>query len=616
MGNGFRRIFRRVDVTSREWALFATRWAVPLGLALFIVESVLAHTLSAQVGGLVAAVALLAIISNLVVLALLLNNQWLVVLNGVMVGIDAILAVAAVAVSNITVGWVGLIPVAVAGFYFGWIPGLLVGVLVALSIIAAQFMNLQFTTRNIPSLVLVLIAIPAVGPVAYFLGSDKSEATELREQMKSRGKRTEQITRMATEYMRVIYEMTEVLSASKLDPKRVLQAAVQFSVEALQRVGTPPPSFSAILLFSNAGDNVGKVLKVVRASETIHPRDLRLSIPASSGIIAETLEKQAPTLSHAPDTDPELRLFETFGRCKTVLCTPLGSGNEVYGVMLIGNGEPDAFREMHVELMRAVANQAAASLNNARLYGSLLEQRDRMVEVEKNTRAQLASELHDGPTQGVAAITMQLNVARKLVDKKPESAVDALYKLEDLARRTSKEMRHMLFELRPMALEQGLGAGLEQLAIKMKDTYEQNVVISVDPAADRSLDSQTAQTLFSIASETVNNARKHAKAASINVKVITQDKMLVMEVWDNGVGFDVERALAAARTREGHMGLVNLQERARLAEGSLDLWSETGNGSRTTVTIPLEILELKRQEESEREQGKRDEAVPMSRASD
>jgi len=604
MENVFQKIFKPVEVTSRQWALFGARWAVPLGLTLFIAESLIAGRLSAQIGGLVAAVALLAIVSNLALLALLLNNQWFAVLNGVVVGIDAILAVAAVAVSNISVGWVGLIPVAVAGFYFGWLPGLIVGVVVALAMIAAQFLNLQLGTRNIPALALVLIAVPAVGPVAYFLGSDKTEVFELRDKLKSRGQRTEQITRMATEYMRVIYEMTEVLSSSKLDPKRVLQAAVQFSVEAMERVGTRPPIYSAIMLFAGAGDGTGNVLKMARASDTVHPRDLKLAVTGADGSIGDTLRKQAPTLNHAPESDSELKQFETFRKCLTVLCTPLGSGNEVYGVMLVGSGEPDAFREMHVELIRAVANQAASSLNNARLYGSLVEQRDRLVEVEKNTRAQLASELHDGPTQGIAAITMRLNVARKLVEKRPEGAVEELYKLEDIARRTSKEMRHMLFELRPMALEQGLGPGLEQLAIKMKDTYEQNVVIQVNPEANRLLDSQTAQTLFSVAQETVNNARKHAQAEAINIRVAIEGNALVMEVSDNGVGYDVEAALAASRTREGHMGMVNLQERARLVEGALDLWSEPGKGSRTTLAIPLEVLQLKRQEESQREEDK------------
>lgn len=161
----------------------------------------------------------------------------------------------------------------------------------------------------------------------------------------------------------------------------------------------------------------------------------------------------------------------------------------------------------------------------------------------------------------------------------------------------------MLFELRPMALDQGLFAGLEQLAIKMQETYEQKVVIEMAPGTDQLLDRQATQILFSIATETVNNARKHAKASQITVQLAPRDDMLIFEVSDNGAGFDVEAALAAARSREGHLGLINLQERARVVEASLDLWSQPGQGSRTTVAMPLEVLKHRKEVEAEGGEG-------------
>jgi signal transduction histidine kinase len=355
-----------------------------------------------------------------------------------------------------------------------------------------------------------------------------------------------------------------------------------------------------ILLYARNETGTSNVLKVASSSDNLRPGDYQVAVPGLEGSIEEALRVQEPVLNHAPDADPELSRFESLRKCGTVLVLSLAAGNEMYGVMIIASNERDAFREMHVEMMRAVANQAAASLNNARLYGSLIDQRDRLVEIEKTTRSQLASDLHDGPTQGVAAITMRLNYIRKLIEKKPETAVDELYKIEDLARKTTKEIRHMLFELRPMALEQGLQEGLVQLAAKMQETYEQKVSLAFDTEADRLLDKRTVQTLFSIAAETVNNARKHAKADTILIQVGLRGDALTMEITDNGVGYDVEAALAAARGREGHLGLLNLQERALLVEGNLDLWSEQGKGSRTTVTIPLEVLRTRQAEEVER----------------
>jgi signal transduction histidine kinase len=591
---------KSTPATTREWALFGLRWATPLGLVLFILNSLGTNRLTTQEMGLIAVVAFLATISNLGILLLILSERWMRILIPLSIGVDIILAIAAVAVSSPTVGWVGMVPAVVAGFYFGWMPGLGAGTAVAIGMMVVQFVPQLPHRADIPSLIFAVLVVPACGPLAYFLASDKSEIDDLRDQVKVRGKRSEQITRMATEYMRVVYEMTEVLSASKLDPKRVLLSAVTFSVDALKRVGTAEPVYSAVLLFASGDDGLGHMLKIARASENVKGHDLKASVPGATGTIATTLNLQRPSLNHAPDADPELSTFESFRKCGTVVCVPLGSGHEVYGVMLVGTKDKDAFREMHVELIRAVANQAAASLNNARLYGSLVEQRDRLVEIEKAARAQLASELHDGITQDVASLAMRLNLIRKLLEKKPENALEELYKSEDLARRATKQIRHLLFELRPMALDQGLAAGLEQLGNKTLETYEQKVEIQVDPKADRMLDSQTTQTLFSIAQETVNNARKHAKADVIHVRVAVEDNTLIMEIYDQGLGFDVEAALVAAGKREGHLGLINLQERARLVEGTLEIWSEPGKGSRTTVAIPLDVLRARKTEEADR----------------
>ena len=586
--------------SAREWALFGLRWANPLGIGLYALSALQSSGLSSSESSTLTVVAIISILSNLVILLLLLSDRWPKVMLPFSIGLDMVLAIVTVAITDLSLSWVGIAPAVIAGLYYGWQPGAVAGGVVSLGILAVEFMSTSGRRVDLVFLAFSLLVIPAAGIAAFFLGNDYSEVTSLRDQLKQRGRRAEQITRMASEYMRVVYEMTEVLSASKLDPKRVLSSAVEFAVDALKRVGMEDPLYCAVLLFADSEDGLGSMLRIARSNEHIKQSDLRVGVPGIAGTIGTTLNLRRPGLNHAPAADPELREFECFGGCNTVLVAPVGSGHEAYGVMMVASKEKDAFREPHVELIRAVANQAAASLNNARLYGSMVEQRDRLVEVEKAARAQLASELHDGPTQGVAAITMRLNYIRKLIEKKPEMAVEELFKIEDLARRTTKEIRHMLFELRPMALDQGLAAGLEQLANKMMETYEQKVEVHIDHRADRVLDSQTTQTLFSIAQETVNNARKHAQSPVIQVNVNLMPDAVVMEISDQGLGYDVDAALAAASKREGHLGLLNLQERARLAEATLELWSQPGEGSRTTVAIPLDVLRARRVEEDER----------------
>jgi signal transduction histidine kinase len=112
-----------------------------------------------------------------------------------------------------------------------------------------------------------------------------------------------------------------------------------------------------------------------------------------------------------------------------------------------------------------------------------------MMEVHEEARKKLARDLHDGPTQSVAAMAMRINLTRRMFDKNEKMAKDELGKIEELAHRTTKEIRHMLFTLRPLILEsQGLKAALQSMAEKMRETFSQNVVIDINEIPDLSPD--------------------------------------------------------------------------------------------------------------------------------
>jgi signal transduction histidine kinase len=202
----------------------------------------------------------------------------------------------------------------------------------------------------------------------------------------------------------------------------------------------------------------------------------------------------------------------------------------------------------------------------------------------------LARDLHDGPTQSVAAIAMRINYTRRLVEKDQKGASEELVKIEDLARRTTKEIRHMLFTLRPLVLEsQGLVAALRAMAEKMKETFDQNVLVEADESVIEQLEIGKQTVIFYICEEAANNARKHAQAAHIWVRLqlVSEEKELaVLEIQDDGVGFDVE-SVNKSYERRGSLGMVNLQERSELVSGLLHIESKPGQGTRVQVFIPL-----------------------------
>jgi signal transduction histidine kinase len=175
-----------------------------------------------------------------------------------------------------------------------------------------------------------------------------------------------------------------------------------------------------------------------------------------------------------------------------------------------------------------------------------------------------------------------------MMAKNTEGAAGELVKIEELAHRTTKEIRHMLFTLRPLVLEsQGLEAALKAMADKMRETFSQEVTVNVDDRVASQMEMGKQGVVFYIVEEAANNARKHANATTITVTLrLFEPNVGLLEIADNGVGFDVQ-AVNKAYDKRGSLGMVNLRERAELVNGLLHIDSAPGKGTRVQVYIPL-----------------------------
>jgi signal transduction histidine kinase len=273
-------------------------------------------------------------------------------------------------------------------------------------------------------------------------------------------------------------------------------------------------------------------------------------------------------------------------RCRSVLCVPLRAGLELYGVALFASPEADAYGDAYMELMTAFCNQASIALQNAELYQNLQVERKRVLFSDEELRRQLARELHDGPTQSVSSIAMRLDFVRTLLDSNPAQARRELDKLERLAGQAVKEVRTMLFSMRPMILEtQGLTAALEQYADRVRQTDYIDVVVDADKLAERPAPLVEGATFF-ILEEAISNAKKHAKPQHVRVILESNDGELFAEVRDDGQGFDVVEVESSYDQRTS-LGLINMRERARLINGLLTIESKPMEGTTVTLTAPM-----------------------------
>jgi signal transduction histidine kinase len=425
-----------------------------------------------------------------------------------------------------------------------------------------------------------------IGSLVRRRGEKRSQAARKSRLATKRRREFERIKLSERQRLRTVYELIATLTAT-LNYQRVLETALDLSMSALRGPhGSADQLVSAVLLFSDNENHEPKLY--VGSARGFSRADMSLTLPGMRGLIGETIEEGVPKLSVNVAKDPELGQVFALQSCKAVYCIPLRTGLDTYGVMVYSHPSRDYFSEEHREVLDIIANQAMIAIQNARLYDDLEEEKERMMETQEEARRKLARDLHDGPTQSVAAIAMRVNFARRLMERDSEAASDELYKIEDLARRTTKEIRHMLFTLRPLVLEsQGLQAALESMAEKMRETYGQSVLIDTDPEIVANLEISKQSVIFYIAEEAVNNARKHAEADHIWVSLKpVQDDLALLEIEDNGVGFDVG-AVDASYEHRGSLGMINLRERTELVNGVFHIESTKGEGTRIHVLIPL-----------------------------
>ncbi|HID61674.1 MAG TPA: GAF domain-containing sensor histidine kinase [Anaerolineae bacterium] len=391
----------------------------------------------------------------------------------------------------------------------------------------------------------------------------------------------------ARDRARAIYEMTSTFSTT-LNYHHVLDTMLDISMGLGGATQEGARSVGIVLLYQQEGE---VSCLGVEAARNLSGRDKHCKLTGTTGVIEQALSSAEPVIVERVRSDPELRQFSALHKCRSVICIPLRAGFEIYGVVILGSPRAGAYTPEHMEFLTAFCNQTVVALQNAQLYHSLREEKEKIIDAEGEARKKLARDLHDGPTQSVAAIAMRLNYTRLLLEREPERVKEELEKIEALARRTTKEIRTMLFTLRPVILEtQGLVVALEQYLKQLEEEAGLAVHLEAPELGDR-LNTEIEGVIFSIIEEAVNNAKKYAGARNIWVRLGFENNLFVATVEDDGRGFDVAEVLDSYDQR-GSLGLINMRERAELVEGTWTIESAIGQGTKVTLIVPLPEEEI------------------------
>jgi PAS domain S-box-containing protein len=267
-----------------------------------------------------------------------------------------------------------------------------------------------------------------------------------------------------------------------------------------------------------------------------------------------------------------------------LLAVPLVVGNKDYGAVNLYYRQPHQFSPEELRLAMSAADQAALAIESA----NLREQAKQSAITSERSR--LARDLHDAVTQSLYSLTLYAEAAARLIAVgKNEEAVQHLRDVRDTAQEALREMRLLIFQLRPLALEKGgIATAIQNRleAVELRAGIQAELQIEGSEYLGR-LSFAIEEETFHIVQEALNNVLRHAKASQVHVHIQLFEDRVSVEVSDNGAGFELD---LAAKGRG--LGLISIRERAQRLGGELDIESVLGQGTRIYLEIPLDESEF------------------------
>lgn len=304
-------------------------------------------------------------------------------------------------------------------------------------------------------------------------------------------------------------------------------------------------------------------------------------LPRQHGMLGAMFDSSDPYRTADMHEHPRFRGWWPRGHpdMRSFLGVPIVARDEVIGAFYLTEkiGATD-FSDTDQELIELLAAHAAIAITNARL-----NERSRELST-LSERNRLALELHDAVSQRLFSLVLTAEAAGELLDRDQNAAREQVEKLKLLAQQALDELRSLIFELRPPDLERdGLCGALRKHVEVLRRLQpgageidlEVDAEIEGDPARDREL--------LRIAQEALQNALRHARAQHVNVRLTRENGHLLLEVADDGVGFDPD----APELRSRRLGLTSMEERAERIGARLAIESQSGKGTAVRLEAPI-----------------------------
>lgn len=421
----------------------------------------------------------------------------------------------------------------------------------------------------------------------------KASLEKLEQANSSLESRVEQRTRQ----LAALLQVSTVL-ASTLDLRRLLNAVVAMTGDVLDLADA-----GFVALYHEPSGRLE-----VRASWGYDDTIMMLALMRGEGAAGRAMAEGKPVLLNTAEAIQETAAGLTaenwawlaqashdLGTATSVMALPLVVKGKGIGAMVVEHYHSiRTFSQSDLRLAQALADQIAVAVENARLYEELVEKErlrgellDKVISAQEDERRRIARELHDDTCQSLAALGISLEGVEENL---PESAETVRFELEHLkeqVRATLAGVRTLALNLRPSVLDDlGLIMAIDWLCKEQMAKRGLEVELDVENTGPQ-LPPPVETVLFRITQEALNNVLKHSGASRATVRLRVRDGRVVLEVEDDGLGFDAERVLRARGPRYT-LGLHGMIERATLSGGILRVMSSPGHGTRIRAELPIQ----------------------------
>ncbi len=332
-----------------------------------------------------------------------------------------------------------------------------------------------------------------------------------------------------------------------------------------------------IFLADESGQNFQLALHLGDSIDALWTRD---SFSLGEGPIGQVAQSGQPLVSIDPQREVGYFRHEVVesGLC-CVACIPLATRSGVLGVMCVAAKEPQNFDERVLDLLISIGTWAGLSFENVRLQ----RQARRLAVLEERER--IGMDLHDGIIQSIYAVGLALDYARSTVDAEPSAARSKIDQAIENLDNTIGDIRSYILDLRPRQFRgEDLMQGLEQLVEEFNANSRSQAILIGPRNGLMGLPTANATALFHICQESLANSAKHAQAGLVDVRLMTTGERVVLEITDDGRGFDLRKMSVTL----GH-GLSNMHVRAHKVGGDVEFTSEPGSGTTVLAWVPRQI---------------------------